>query len=108
VTTATTPPRLPLTERQREVLRAIADLYLAGGRMPSYREVMARLGMGSPNGLFCHLTVLERKGYVRTNRAARGHVTARAFEVVGLAEAVRPAAEAFLADLIAHAPTLTE
>jgi SOS-response transcriptional repressor LexA len=89
----------PLTARQAEVLAAIGELFLAGGcRMPSYRELMARLGIGSPNGLYAHLRALEKRGLIRANRRTTG-VTTRCVEVVGLAAAIRPAAEAFFRDL---------
>lgn len=97
------PARQPLTDRQFAVLRALAGLYLAAGRMPSHRELCDATGISSPNGLVAHLRALERKGYVRLNAAAgRAKGSTRGIEVVGLAEAIRPAAEAFLSTLLAE------
>lgn len=100
----TTGNRQPLTDSQHAVLAAMARLYLATGRMPTYRETCDALGISSPNGLLAHLQALERKGYVRVNRVAPGKkVKARSVEIVGLAEAVTPAARTFLDDLLARA-----
>jgi SOS-response transcriptional repressor LexA len=88
---------LPLTPRQREVFVAIGELFVASGcrRMPSYRELCDRLGISSPNGLYCHLAALERRGLIHAGRTPGKKVTTRGVEVVGLAAALRPAAEAF-------------
>ncbi len=34
------------------------------GYQPSYREVGARFGITSPNGVKCHLEALEQKGWI--------------------------------------------
>lgn len=63
----------PLTERQRMVLDAIAESTDGGGRPPTLREIGAKLGITSTNGVRDHLEALEAKGYIRRDaRSARG------------------------------------
>lgn len=60
-----------LTARQREVLCHVLD-GLGAGRCPTYRDLMAALGIASANGVACHVEALVRKGYlVREPFAAR-------------------------------------
>lgn len=62
-----------LTERQRLVLDCIHEAIEAHGCPPTQRELGARLGVRSTNGVRQHLHALERKGYIRLDpRAARG------------------------------------
>lgn len=43
------------------------------GEWPTVREAGAALGIGSPNGLMCHLKSLELKGYLaREPLSSRG------------------------------------
>lgn len=54
-----------LTPRQSEVLTAIVDrMELVG---PTVRELMPVLGIGSTNGVTCHLRPLETKGFIIRN-----------------------------------------
>ena len=61
----------PLTARQQEVLECIREKARMYG--PTVREIALQLGIKSPNGVFCHLQSLERKGYIRRSKnIARG------------------------------------
>lgn len=53
----------PLTARQSEILGIIKERIKAG-RSPTVRELMARTGIRSPNGIVCHLKALEKKGVI--------------------------------------------
>jgi repressor LexA len=54
-----------LTDRQRSVLEAILDEVGASGTTPTIRELGARLGIRSTNGVADHLRALQRKGWLR-------------------------------------------
>ncbi|MDO4583707.1 MAG: hypothetical protein Q4D62_06345 [Planctomycetia bacterium] len=54
-----------LTPRQAEVLRCITRWIRRKGTCPTYREIARQLNIHSLNGVFGHLTALERKGYLR-------------------------------------------
>jgi repressor LexA len=56
-----------LTERQEELLRYIASHIDINGFQPSFREMMARFKIRSPNGIKGHLQALERKGIIASN-----------------------------------------
>jgi repressor LexA len=63
----------PLTERQEEILKWIAQHIDLHGFQPSIREVGERFRIRSPNGVVCHLKAMERKGYLSLNSmTARG------------------------------------
>ena len=70
----TTTERPALTPRQREIFDFIRSRRPVP---PSVREIGARFGINSPNGVMCHLRALEKKGVIR--RDAR---LARSIEVV--------------------------
>ena len=62
-----------LTNRQREVLAHIRAALEHTGRPPTLRELGARLGIRSANGVRDHLEALAAKGYLaRDPRSARG------------------------------------
>jgi len=73
----------PLSPRQRRCLEAVLAHRRRTGLPPTYRELGRALGIASTNGVRRHLEALERKGYLRMRRAARG---------LELSEAVRGAA----------------
>lgn len=56
-----------LTERQEEILRYIAAHIDINGFQPSFREMMDRFKIRSPNGITAHLRALERKGIIASN-----------------------------------------
>lgn len=62
----------PLTEKQREVYLFLKRV-ITKGQPPTIREIGARFGIRSPNGVMCHLKALERKGLiVHSSRTSRG------------------------------------
>ncbi len=58
------PPRDELTERQREILAFINESIRERGYPPTLREIGARFGIKSTNGVNDHLRALEKKGYL--------------------------------------------
>ena len=67
----------PLTDRQREILRFLAGRALAG-LPPTVREIGIAFGIGSPNGVRCHLRALAARGLIGVDFAR-----ARAVRLVG-------------------------
>ena len=59
-----TDDRPPATKRQAAVVRALVALTAKQGYPPTFRELAAKLGISSPNGIACHLRALREKGYV--------------------------------------------
>ena len=56
-----------LTERQRQILRAIHDMQQATGYPPTVREIGYSVGLSSSCTVQKHLNALERKGFIRRN-----------------------------------------
>jgi hypothetical protein len=67
-----------LTARQRQVLRLIVSHLLEVGRPPTFRWLMERLDIGSPNGMMCHFEALAKKGYIEVD-----HFEAHGVRLVG-------------------------
>ena len=62
-----------MTERQEEVLGAIWTLTKQHEEPPTMAELSLHLGMSYPVSVLCHLTALDKKGYIqRTAGRARG------------------------------------
>lgn len=85
-----------ITDRQAEILAFIESEVERRGMPPTVREIAARFGMASPNGVWCHLSALRDKGYLKTEPGvARGtKLTApvkRGFPLVGEVAAGGPA-----------------
>lgn len=57
-----------LTDRQREIYEFVREKIVNRGYGPTVREIGARFGIKSPNGVMCHLKALEKKGLI--NREA--------------------------------------
>src|SRR5450631_2439500 len=74
-----------LTQRQQMVLDFIKQSIVDRGYPPTLREIGARMGIRSTNGVNDHLRVLERKGYL-----TREDMKSRALRPTGLAK-VSPA-----------------
>ncbi|NOX56117.1 MAG: repressor LexA [Planctomycetes bacterium] len=53
-----------LTPRQREIYEFLKDKILNRGYGPTVREIGAKFGIRSPNGVMCHLKALEKKGLI--------------------------------------------
>ncbi|MBM82600.1 MAG: hypothetical protein CMJ78_18710 [Planctomycetaceae bacterium] len=61
-----------LTARQTQVYNIIKDCILSQGYGPTVREIGEQTGIRSPNGVMCHLTALEKKGWIkRTGKLSR-------------------------------------
>jgi repressor LexA len=55
----------PLTDRQDAILQFIRASIRERGYPPTFREIGAKMGIKSTNGVSDHLRALERKGYLR-------------------------------------------
>lgn len=66
-----------LTPRQQQVYVFIRSCCRTGVP-PTVREIGSQFGITSPNGVLCHLTALEKKGWI-TRDAARS----RSIRIVG-------------------------
>jgi SOS-response transcriptional repressor LexA len=65
----------PLTQRQEEILRSFRGHMIRFGYTPSLRNVMEETGIGSPNGMMCHVKSLAKKGRIsRAGTLARSIV----------------------------------
>lgn len=53
------------TEKQDAILAFMAAFMKENGHPPTVREIGARFGIKSVNGVMCHLRALARKGLVR-------------------------------------------
>lgn len=63
----------PLTERQQRVLDFIRQSIVDRGHPPTLREIGAKFGINSNNGVDNHLRALERKGFlIRALKKSRG------------------------------------
>lgn len=70
-----------VTERQRAVLDVIRGTVAERGFPPTLREIGARLGIRSTNGIADHLKALERKGLI-----VRDPMVSRGLRVLGEGE----------------------
>ncbi len=75
-----------LTERQEEVYKFIREKIRGRGYGPTVREIAARFGIQSPNGVVCHLKALEKKGLItrEPNMSRAIQLAAEPIEVRGL------------------------
>ncbi len=60
-----------LTDRQQQVLLFIRQFIRESGYPPSQRQIADHLGVSGNLGVMKHLDALERKGYLRRERASR-------------------------------------
>jgi repressor LexA len=83
-----------LTERQRDVYKFIREKIRGRGYGPTVREIAARFGIQSPNGVVCHLKALEKKGLItrEPNMSRAIQLSAEPIEERGLPLAGRIAA----------------
>jgi SOS-response transcriptional repressor LexA len=73
---------VPLTDRQRDVLAMLHEWARDKGFQPSYRDMAARFGIHTCNGIQRHLKALAHKGYLRFDGNGQG----RAIRIVYLAD----------------------
>ena len=99
-----------LTDRQEEILRVILDYQADHGYAPTLREIGKLTDISSPNGVMCHLTALEKKGYL--SRGGSNGATARSLVVKKLPARHRPRVtrlgDAVIVHLGKHSVSLTE
>lgn len=57
----------PLTERQKEIVKLMIEFRRDHGYMPTVRDTMRMAGIGSTNGIVCHLEAIKKKGYLLTD-----------------------------------------
>lgn len=55
---------MALTKKQQDVLNFILGFMSNNHRPPAIREIAAKFGIASPNGVVGHLEALRRKGYI--------------------------------------------
>lgn len=72
---------------QARVYAAICRVWAEDGRPPTARDLCRLCGIGSPNGVLCHLAPLAKKGVIEWDRANK----ARGIWPVGLREKIRAA-----------------
>lgn len=70
----------PLTARQQDILGYMRQHLVDEQRLPTLRELMARFGIGSPNGVVVTLNAMVAKG--RLLRGVKG--TAGAYRLAGV------------------------
>lgn len=62
-----------LTPRQKSIYDYLCKCITNYGMAPTVRQIGAEFGINSPNGVLCHLTSLEKKGYItRVANSSRG------------------------------------
>jgi len=66
-----------LTERQEEVIRAIAQFLREHQCYPTYRYLAKHLELSSTNAVTCHLRALEQKGWVEWQLPTTGAKNSR-------------------------------
>ena len=60
-----------MTEKQEAVLSFILEGVKSRGYQPSYREIMDRFNIRSPNGVACHIKALQKKGILGASHGSR-------------------------------------
>jgi repressor LexA len=65
MSTTTTDTRPRITDRQRAVYEWICATYAETGAGVGIRQISEAFGFASPGGAYCHLTYLEKRGYVK-------------------------------------------
>lgn len=58
------PVSAPLTDRQREIYEWIVTWCEQRGYAPTVRELAKAFDFQSPNGAYCHLAALSKKGWL--------------------------------------------
>jgi SOS-response transcriptional repressor LexA len=100
-------PRQKLTTKQEAIFRFLARHFAQNQAMPTLREIGPAFGIGSTNGVVCHLNALVQKGYLRW-RTVDGHSVSRGYEIVGLSELIAPIVNQHVKALLAEAKATEE
>lgn len=61
-----------LTQRQREIYEFIKEFVNKNGYPPTIREISEYFGFSSPSGALAHVEAIEKKGYIKRDKASRG------------------------------------
>lgn len=61
-----------LTRRQRDCLQALKSFIQEHGHSPTWRELAKKMGVKQNRTVQKHLNALEKKGYIRREKGARG------------------------------------
>jgi SOS-response transcriptional repressor LexA len=75
----------PLTPRQQDILDYVRDYQRDRGKPPTVREIGHRFDIRSPNGVYCHIKALEKKGYIQMDAGE-----SRGIRVVGKHKLISP------------------
>lgn len=96
-----------LTEKQKNVLRLIAQKVNDVGFPPTLQELADELGVASKNAVLKHLNALEKKGYIgkREGGAARG---IRILESLGYLDGPNVSSVPLVGSVPAGSPLLAE
>ncbi|MCG8608562.1 transcriptional repressor LexA [bacterium] len=97
----------PLTTKQKNVLKLIAQKVKDVGYPPTLQELADELGVSSKNAVLKHLTALEKKGYIgkREGGAARG---IRILESLGFLDSTAENSVPLVGSVTAGSPLLAE
>jgi len=97
----------PLTDKQKNVLKLIAEKVNEAGFPPTLQELADELGVASKNAVLKHLSALEKKGYIgkREGGAARG---IRILESLGFLDAPEASHVPLVGSVPAGSPLLAE
>jgi SOS-response transcriptional repressor LexA len=79
--------KIPLTDRQNQVLTIIDTFSRTNGYPPSVREVMRALGLKNPGGIQGHIMALRKKGWIK--QVARGPANYPARSLVVLPDGIQ-------------------
>lgn len=60
-----------LTKQQQRVLNFMVQSTKKNGYQPTVREIQHHIKASSPNGAYCHLRALVRKGWIKQNIGSR-------------------------------------
>lgn len=80
----------PLTDRQAQVLRHIAEHIVQHQRPPTRKGICRHFGWASGNAAEQMVQVLERKGYIALDEAGEGGQGARYVRVLRWPDGVLP------------------
>ncbi len=95
-----------LTEKQKQILKLIADKVKEMGFPPTMQELADELGVKSKNAIFKHLEALEKKGYIR--RAAGGARGITILESLGFLDSSGIHSVPLVGSVAAGSPILAE
>ncbi|MDQ7053504.1 MAG: transcriptional repressor LexA [candidate division KSB1 bacterium] len=95
-----------LTEKQKQILKLIADKVKDVGFPPTMQELADELGVKSKNAIFKHLEALEKKGYIR--RAAGGARGITILESLGFLDSAGLHSVPLVGSVAAGSPILAE